>query len=54
MSKVADTGKHHGHIMLVCQLDYLFILYRAAGLDNGGNSVLDCQFRAIREWEESV
>jgi hypothetical protein len=51
---MADTGKYHSNIMLVCQLNYLFISYRATGLDNGGNSVLDCQFRAIGEGEEGI
>lgn len=39
--KMTDTGEYHGYIIFISYGDYVFIPYRASGLDNGSNTMLD-------------
>ena len=56
MLKRALAGEHHGHlgIGLVAGLDGLKVAHRAAGLEDGGDPLLDPHIGAIAEGEEGV
>jgi hypothetical protein len=54
VSKMTDAGEDHRQVETVGRGDDFFIANGAAGLNDGGYSVLGCFFHAIGKGEKSV
>ena len=54
MTEMTHTGEDHRQVETVSRSDDFFIADRAAGLNDGRDSMLRCFFYAIRKGKESV
>ena len=54
MAEVTDSGEDHGESEAIGGGDHVFVLYGAAGLDDGGCAGCGDSFEAIGEGEEGV